>query len=83
MSKKRAGRIVPFRDQEGKPRFRVVASNGRILAFSESYETRRSMIVGARSLVRAANNTDFGSGEWSGWGVKGVLPQWDSDIEEE
>ena len=46
-------RIEMYPDKRGEWRFRIVASNGKIIAASEGYTTKRNAKVGARGLIRA------------------------------
>ncbi|NWG10765.1 YegP family protein [Candidatus Bathyarchaeota archaeon] len=47
-----------FRDKKGKFRFRLKAANGKIIATSEDYETKRECFRGIESVrVNVANAT--------------------------
>jgi len=49
-----ASKFEIYRDQAGKFRFRLKASNGQIVATGEAYETRAAAKEGCESVLRAA-----------------------------
>lgn len=49
-----AGKFEVFQDKSGGFRFNLLASNGQIIASSESYKTRRSAEEGIESVKKNA-----------------------------
>jgi len=49
-----AGKFEVFQDKSGGYRFNLLASNGQIIASSESYKTRRSAAEGIESVKKNA-----------------------------
>jgi uncharacterized protein YegP (UPF0339 family) len=49
-----AGKFEVYQDRSGKYRFRLKASNGQVVASSETYESRAAAMKGAESVQRAA-----------------------------
>ena len=52
-------RFVIFQDAAGGWRFRLVGSNGKTVAASESYVRRSGAIAGARAMQRTAARARF------------------------
>jgi len=46
------GKIEIFEDRRGEHRFRIVASNGRIICSSEGYKTLLGLKIGIEALAR-------------------------------
>ncbi|MDP9100837.1 MAG: DUF1508 domain-containing protein [Actinomycetota bacterium] len=49
-----AGKFVLSKDRAGSYRFSLLASNGKVVAVSESYSTKRSALGGIASVRRHA-----------------------------
>ncbi|NHA00344.1 DUF1508 domain-containing protein [Nocardioides sp. W3-2-3] len=49
-----AGKFEVYEDKAGKFRFRLKASNGRVVAVGEDYETKSAAIKGTEAVQRAA-----------------------------
>lgn len=49
-----AGKFESFEDKSGGYRFNLLASNGQIIASSESYKTRASATAGIASVKKNA-----------------------------
>ena len=49
-----AGKFELYRDQGGKYRFRLKASNGQIIAVGEAYNTKKSALNGIASVQKHA-----------------------------
>ena len=47
-------RFEVFKDRKGKWRFRLRATNGRVIASSEVYASKRNAILGIRSIQECA-----------------------------
>ena len=55
----RKGKFEIEKDKKGEFRFRLKASNGRIIATSEGYKTRKSCINGIYSVMDHAEFSDI------------------------
>jgi uncharacterized protein YegP (UPF0339 family) len=53
-----AAKFVLKKGSTGKFRFNLVATNGQVIATSESYETKASAINGIESVKRNAPNAE-------------------------
>lgn len=49
-----AGKFDLYRDNAGKFRFRLKASNGQVIASGEAYETKAAALNGIKSLQKNA-----------------------------
>ena len=52
----RSGKFVVKRGRGGKARFVLLASNGRVVATSETYESKESCLKGIAAVKRLAAN---------------------------
>ena len=50
-----AGRFEVYRDLTGRFRFRLLTSNGQVVASGEAYPTRAAAEKGCRAVQRAAD----------------------------
>ena len=53
-----AAKFVVKKGSTGKFRFNLVATNGQVIATSESYETKASAVNGIESVKRNAPNAE-------------------------
>ena len=53
-----AAKFVLKKGSTGKFRFNLVATNGQVIATSESYETKASAVNGVESVKRNAPNAE-------------------------
>jgi uncharacterized protein YegP (UPF0339 family) len=54
-----AAKFVLKKGSTGKFRFNLVATNGQVIATSESYETKASAVNGIESVKRNAPNAEI------------------------
>lgn len=50
------GKIEFYKDTAGEWRFRFVAANGKIVAVSQGYKSKRSCLKGVAAVVKVAMN---------------------------
>jgi uncharacterized protein len=54
-----AGKFVVKQSQNGKFRFNLVASNGQVIATSETYESKTSALNGVESVRKHAPDAEL------------------------